>query len=104
MIYVGNECQDVSGKITGNDAAGNVYEDWTDLNGNTLVIVQVSDTALGSRGFELEFKCREQSPRAISRNQDLCNQIDCYDGNNGGCSHHCTRFHFYILTLGPQPN
>ena len=27
----------------------------------------------------------------ISENQELSNQIDCYDGNNGGCSHHCNQ-------------
>ena len=58
-IYVGNESKQVSEMITGDDY-DNLYEDWTDLNGNTLVIILQSDHSVQSDGFELEFKCRDQ--------------------------------------------
>ena len=84
-IYVGNESKNVSGRITGlgydYHDENNSYKNWTDLNGNTLAIVVWSDHSDPSRGFELEFRCRDQSQI----------QIDCYDGNNGGCSHHCNQ-------------
>ena len=62
-FYVGNESEQVSGKITGEEYYDwyNDYEDWTDLNGNTLVIVVQSDSYGGGGGFELEFKCQDQS-------------------------------------------
>ena len=69
-IYVGNESEQVSERITGGDYdyydyydyydEGNPYEDWTDLNGNTLVLVVRTDRSVQSGGFELEFKCRDQ--------------------------------------------
>ena len=59
-IYVGNESERVSGHITGENNHNNDYEDWTDLNGNTLVIVVHSDGSWREAGFELEFRCRDK--------------------------------------------
>ena len=99
-MYVGNESlegwKQVSGRISGDlyDYNNERYRNWTDLNGNTLVIIVQSNNAIVSGGFELEFKCSDQE------NQELNNQIDCYDGTNGGCSHHCNQVSSLYLNSG----
>ena len=70
-MYIGNEFEQVSGRITSGDdyyyyydyyenITYNEYEDWTDLNGNTIVIILLSDSSVQSTGFDLEFKCKDQ--------------------------------------------
>ena len=59
-IFVGNESQMFTGMISGDSDEGNAYEDWTDLNGNTLAIALLANKYRSSRGFELEFKCSDQ--------------------------------------------
>ena len=65
-IYVGNESEKVTERISREDDdyyyyyEEDPYEHWTDLNGNTLVIVVQTDEVEARGGFELEFKCRDQ--------------------------------------------
>ena len=66
----------------------------------TESLVQVSDSgdvsadcSSGSCECEEGFRKNNEGicQAIISENHELSNQIDCYDGNNGGCSHHCNQ-------------
>ena len=80
-IYVGNESELVSEGISGYGAEGHVYADWTDLNGNTLIIVVKSNDWGRSGGFELEFKCQDQ----ISI--PTCSQLMVHHNSESGDRH-----------------
>ena len=75
----------------------------------TESLVQVSDSGdvsadCSSGTCECEEGFRKNNEgicQAIpSENQELSNQIDCYDGNNGGCSHHCNQVSSLYLNSG----
>ena len=79
VIYVYNESGLVSGGINGDYAE--VYADWTDLNGNTLIIIVTSGRWVASSGFELEFKCQDQ----ISI--PTCSQLMVHHNSESGDRH-----------------
>ena len=80
-ISVGNEFELVSEGISGYGVAGHVYADWTDLNGNTLIIIVTSGRWVASSGFELEFKCQDQ----ISI--PTCSQLMVHHNSESGDRH-----------------
>ena len=64
-MYIGNEFEQVSGRITSGDdyyyyydyyenVTSNEYEDWTDLNGNTIVIILLSDSSNAKINFHFQ--------------------------------------------------
>ena len=66
----------------------------------TESLVQVSDSGdvaadCSSGACECEEGFRKSNEgichAIISENQGLSDHIDCYDGHNGGCSHHCNQ-------------